>query len=160
MLRACTGLTDELDFAAATLRAWLSLRTDAAAGDDSALGTAVEPGSLGILTRGAAQRDTVAQGLRDRGIPVQVVAGQDSGRADAPRLMTMHRAKGLEFSRVILFGVDRDNLPSAQALAGETTDERADREARERFLLYVAASRARDALVVLWTGAPSPFLPR
>ncbi len=160
VLRACTGLTDELDFAAATLRAWLSLRTDAAAGDDSALGTAVEPGSLGILTRGAAQRDTVAQGLRDRGIPVQVVAGQDSGRADAPRLMTMHRAKGLEFSRVILFGVDRDNLPSAQALAGETTDERADREARERFLLYVAASRARDALVVLWTGAPSPFLPR
>jgi superfamily I DNA/RNA helicase len=74
--------------------------------------------------------------------------------------MTMHRAKGLEFSRVILFGVDRDALPSAQALADETADERADREARERFLLYVAASRARDALVVLWTGTPSPFLPQ
>ncbi|ONH25537.1 UvrD-helicase domain-containing protein [Pseudofrankia asymbiotica] len=164
-LHPCSGLTEELDAAADTLRAWLIPPTKNA--DDSARAAkrdgkalAVEPGSLGILTRSAAQRDTVAQGLRDRGIPVQVVATQDPGRADAPRLMTMHRAKGLEFSRVILFGVDRNAVPSAQALADETPDERADRETRERFLLYVAASRARDALVVLWTGAPSPFLPQ
>jgi len=163
--RPCSGLTEELDVAADTLRSWLTppakTASDGAGGarsDGNAL--AVEPGSLGILTRSAAQRDTVAQGLRDRGIPVQVVATQDPGRADAPRLMTMHRAKGLEFSRVILFGVDRNAVPSAQALADETPDERADRETRERFLLYVAASRARDALVVLWTGAPSPFLPQ
>ncbi|MDT3443579.1 UvrD-helicase domain-containing protein [Pseudofrankia sp. BMG5.37] len=164
-LHPCSGLTEELDAAADTLRAWLI--PPAKTADDGARGAkrdgkvlAVEPGSLGILTRSAAQRDTVAQGLRDRGIPVQVVATQDPGRADAPRLMTMHRAKGLEFSRVILFGVDRNAVPSAQALADETPDERADRETRERFLLYVAASRARDALVVLWTGSPSPFLPR
>ncbi|MBX6388905.1 MAG: AAA family ATPase [Frankia sp.] len=153
-VRPCSGLSEELEVAANTLRAWLK---PAEPGDGQA--TAVEPASLGILTRSAAKRDTVAQGLRDRGIPVQVVASQDPGRADAPRVMTMHRAKGLEFSRVILFGVDQNAVPSAQALADETAEEREDRLLRERLLLYVAASRARDVLVVLHSGAPSPFLP-
>ncbi|GEL26712.1 hypothetical protein PSU4_56660 [Pseudonocardia sulfidoxydans NBRC 16205] len=30
---------------------------------------------------------------------------------------------------------------------------------RERSLFYVACSRARDELVVTWSGVPSPFLP-
>jgi hypothetical protein len=101
---------------------------------------AVEPGSLGMLTRSARQRDIVAQGLRDRGISARVVASQDLGRADAPRLMTMHRAKGLEFSRVVLFGIDRNSVPSQRSLAEESADEQVDRLARERFLLYVAGT--------------------
>jgi superfamily I DNA/RNA helicase len=32
-------------------------------------------------------------------------------------------------------------------------------QGRERSLLYVVCSRARDELVVTWAGAPSPFLP-
>ena len=38
----------------------------------------------------------------------------------------------------------------------------ADRPAaldRERSLFYVACTRARDELVVTWSGAPSPFFP-
>ena len=30
---------------------------------------------------------------------------------------------------------------------------------RERSLLYVACRRARDELVITWSGAPSPFIP-
>jgi len=134
------------------VRAWLS-ETDVAGR------LTVEPATVGILTRAARQRDLVAQGLRDRGLAAHVVAAHDSGRTDAPRLMTMHRAKGLEFSRVVLFGVDRKSLPSEHVLAGQSPEEQADARNRERFLLYVAASRARDALVVIWSGEASPFLP-
>ncbi len=152
VLRACTGLSEELDVAEEAVRAWLS-ETDVAGR------LTVEPATVGILTRAARQRDLVAQGLRDRGLAAHVVAAHDSGRTDAPRLMTMHRAKGLEFSRVVLFGVDRKSLPSEHVLAGQSPEEQADARNRERFLLYVAASRARDALVVIWSGEASPFLP-
>lgn len=37
-------------------------------------------------------------------------------------------------------------------------EERADAELRERSLLYVAASRARDELVVTWSGRASALL--
>ena len=46
-----------------------------------------------------------------------------------------------------------DQLPTDQAALVEDTLR------RERSLLYVAATRARDELVVLWTGAPSNLLP-
>ena len=36
---------------------------------------------------------------------------------------------------------------------------RADHEERERSLLFVAATRARDLLIVTSWGTPSPFLP-
>ncbi len=36
---------------------------------------------------------------------------------------------------------------------------RADHEERERSLLFVAATRARDLLIVTGWGTPSPFLP-
>ncbi|MEX5635480.1 3'-5' exonuclease [Parafrankia sp. FMc2] len=180
-LRRCSGLTEELDVTADTLRGWLapparngngngngsSSGAGTAGGTDGGQG-GVEAGSIGILTRSARERDIVAQGLRDRGIPAQVIAGhalpghaggRDTHRSDAPRLMTMHRAKGLEFSRVVLFGIDHRSVPSERVLATEPDDERQDTLARERFLLYVAASRARDMLVVVWAGAASPFLP-
>lgn len=151
VLRSCDGLTEELDAVAQTVRGWL-----AETGADGR--STVEPETVGVLTRSAQQRDLVAQGLRDRGLRAHVVTTQQAGRSDAPRLMTMHRAKGLEFSRVVLFGVDRASLPSAHVLAGQADEERTDATDRERFLLYVAASRARDALVVVWSGEPSPFL--
>jgi len=151
VLRSCQGLTEELDAVAETVRAWLE-ETDGTGKHT------VEPDSVGVLTRSAQQRDLVAQGLRDRGLRAHVVTTQNTGRSDAPRLMTMHRAKGLEFSRVVLFGVDRASLPSQRVLAAQSDDERADAADRERFLLYVAASRARDALVVVWSGEQSPFL--
>ncbi len=33
------------------------------------------------------------------------------------------------------------------------------RPPKSRSLLFVAATRARDALVITWNGHPSPFLP-
>ena len=38
-------------------------------------------------------------------------------------------------------------------------EDKADALLRERSLLYVAASRARDELVVTWSGDPSGLMP-
>jgi superfamily I DNA/RNA helicase len=73
------------------------------------------------------------------------------------RLATMHRMKGLEFSRVILVGVQDGIVPLR-------TDREVDEiaagwnDTKERSLLYVAATRARDELVITGFGRPCPFL--
>ena len=74
-------------------------------------------------------------------------------------LGSMHRAKGLEFKVVIVMGCDEDMLPRASVLS-ELVDE-ADRAVfieQERQLLYVACTRARERLLVTYSGKPSQFL--
>ena len=78
--------------------------------------------------------------------------------AKHPQLMTMHRAKGMEFSRVLIFGVDAELVPAAYLLKSVPEGERDDLLQRERSLFYVAATRARDELVVMWEGEGSEFL--
>ena len=72
--------------------------------------------------------------------------------------MTMHRAKGMEFSRVLIFGADADLMPASYLLKAVPEGEREDLLQRERSLFYVAATRARDELVVMWSGPGSAFL--
>jgi len=63
--------------------------------------------------------------------------------------MTMHRAKGMEFSKVVLTDVGHRSPGEQSRLAAMDPSERSDAELRERSLLYVAATRARDELVVI-----------
>jgi superfamily I DNA/RNA helicase len=74
-------------------------------------------------------------------------------------ITTMHRAKGMEFSRVVVFGVESTVVPLRFLMDQAAEPEKETALAKERSLLYVACSRARDELVVTWSGAPSPFLP-
>jgi DNA helicase-2/ATP-dependent DNA helicase PcrA len=66
-------------------------------------------------------------------------------------LLTLHRAKGLEFEAVFLPRVEAKELPSRQARSPGQIAE-------ERRLLYVGLTRAKRVLWVTWSGAPSPFL--
>ena len=61
-------------------------------------------------------------------------------------LMTMHSAKGLEFSDVFIIGLEEGILPHARSLTGEGADEIADPLAEERRLLYVGITRAMHRL--------------
>ena len=70
----------------------------------------------------------------------------------AVTLMTLHAAKGLEFPVVFLCGIRKGVLPL------ESERHPVD-EAEERRLFYVGMTRARDELLLLWSGQePSPFL--
>ncbi|GAB2628439.1 3'-5' exonuclease [Nocardioides ginkgobilobae] len=139
------SLTDELDEAAAVLTGWL----DPEAG--------ISPESIGILVRDQRTSDRVTKGLEDRGIKVRQVT-KSAAVAKDPQVMTMHRAKGMEFSRVLIFGADSGMLPASYLLKDVAEEDREDVLQRERSLFYVAATRARDELVVLWEGDPSDFL--
>lgn len=137
-LIACENQTAELDAVAAKLKAWL------AEGD-------VEPESIAVLTRSQDDRDRFVRGLGERGVTVRAL-DKTAATAGYPLVLTMHRAKGMEFSRVILSGADDKHVPSPATLRNLPDEERVEALLRERSLLYVASSRARDALVVTWSG--------
>jgi superfamily I DNA/RNA helicase len=72
----------------------------------------------------------------------------------------MHGMKGLEFQAVAVTGVTEGAVPAPAAVTSETVDPVAhalDLQ-RERCVLSVACTRARDHLYVSYSGRPSPFL--
>jgi DNA helicase-2/ATP-dependent DNA helicase PcrA len=79
-------------------------------------------------------------------------------RDDAPlTLATAHATKGLEFDHVIVVGMEIGRFPSARAVSHAEDPARAYEE--ERRLAYVAWTRARQSLTLLYDPAvPSPFL--
>ena len=143
-LIACENQTAELDAVAAKIKAWL------AEGD-------VEPESIAVLTRSQDDRDRFVRGLGERGVTVRAL-DKSAASLGYPLVLTMHRAKGMEFSRVILSGADDKHVPSPATLRNLPDEERAEALLRERSLLYVASSRARDALVVTWSGKRTTLL--
>ncbi|MGW5294879.1 UvrD-helicase domain-containing protein [Streptomyces bacillaris] len=86
---------------------------------------------------------------------------QDGPRGDqGVHIGTMYRFKGLEYRCLIIAGASEGLVPRASVDAWEQTDPtRHQRELhRARSLLFVAATRARDALAITWHGEPSRFL--
>lgn len=75
------------------------------------------------------------------------------------RLATMHRVKGLEFPVMILAGINAGVIPLRVPMAESDPIAKLEHENRDRSLLFVAATRARDLLIVTCWGQPCPFLP-
>ncbi|MCH0556070.1 MULTISPECIES: ATP-dependent DNA helicase [unclassified Streptomyces] len=88
-------------------------------------------------------------------------------RPDAVRLMTAHRAKGLEWRLVVVAGVQEGLWPDLRRRGSLLEADRIGRDglaepltpgallAEERRLFYVAATRARERLVVTAVRAPA-----
>lgn len=69
---------------------------------------------------------------------------------------TFHTAKGLEFRAVAVLGCEEGRVPLESAIARENGDEaKVIARERERHLLYVACTRARESLLITYVGAPS-----
>lgn len=97
--------------------------------------------------------------LEDAGIATAVIETESEEELGAGvRLSTMHRMKGLEFPAVILASVQRDVVPLRREALELDEDAYKNWETRERSLLYVSATRARDELVITGFGEPSPFV--
>lgn len=64
--------------------------------------------------------------------------------ADAVTLLTIHASKGLEFSHVLLIAAEEGTLPHIRKTTATDFDE-------EKRLFYVATTRAKDQLDILYT---------
>jgi DNA helicase-2/ATP-dependent DNA helicase PcrA len=69
---------------------------------------------------------------------------------NAVSLLTYHAAKGLEFEKVIIMGLENNNMPGYHALREEEDDERPllKKIEEQRRLLYVGITRARNELIL------------
>lgn len=115
---------------------------------------------IAVCARTAPALEGADRALRAAGV-LTCALGTDEPVGDGVRLGTMHRLKGLEFRCVAIIDCDDDSMPAHWDLtpANEDPVQRDHDLQRERCLLYVAATRAREGLWIGWSGKPSRFLP-
>lgn len=119
----------------------------------------VSPHEMGVAVRYIQLGKDVAYALERAGVPATVLGGTP-GTGDGVRIGTMHRMKGLEFRCMAVVGVNDGVLPMHSAVTAEDVDPQQHQAdlLGELSLLFVACTRAREALRVSWHGRPSPFL--
>ncbi|TKD51846.1 3'-5' exonuclease [Sphingomonas baiyangensis] len=125
--------------------------------DEAAERDAVVAWLRAALAEGVAA-DEMALLVRGQGQLSRARAAAKAAGADVP-VLTMHEAKGLEFRGVAVMALDEDVLPDPDRLAGvgDIADLKAVQDT-ERHLLYVAATRARDRLLLAGIRPGSEFL--
>ena len=143
--RLAAARAEEFSFLTERIRSWLS--------------AGIEPHAVGVAARSAALVREARAALEAEGIATISLSGR--GNARAVRAGTMHAMKGLEFQAVAVVGVERGLVPDPAAVTPEAEDAAVHAQdlQRERCVLFVACTRARDHLYVSGTGEPSVFLP-
>lgn len=142
--RGARSWDEEMDLVVEQLRAWHDVPREA---------TAICVPTNDMVTQ-------LAVRLARSGITPSEIT-QDGPRGDqGVHIGTMYRFKGLEYRCLIIAGAAEGLVPRASVDAWEHTDPNRHRRElhRARSLLFVAATRARDALAITWHGDPSRFL--
>lgn len=144
VVRGCENRTEELDALGEWVRVWLE--------------AGVNPSEIAVAGRNQWVVRGVTKELEARGVRTTPLEG--AADTSAVRVGTMHGMKGQEFRCVALVGVSDHLLPPKAALEAADGDQVALEHARqqERTLLFVACTRARDALYVSHVGQPSRLI--
>jgi superfamily I DNA/RNA helicase len=144
VVRGCADRAEEMAALGDWVRVWLE--------------AGVRPADIAVAGRNHWVVRGIAKELEARGVPTVPLEG--AGRDGAVRVGTMHRLKGQEFRCVALVGVSDHLLPPKAALEAADGDQVALEHAvqQERTLLFVACTRARDALYVSHVGRPSRLI--
>jgi hypothetical protein len=137
--------SDETTFIAVAVKGWIA--------------DGVAPSEIGVAVRSKWFGSKVQAALKSAGIPTVDLA-KASKDDDAVHVGTMHRMKGLEFRCMCVAGVGDKLVPAPNAVTAADDDQQTHDQdlERERCLLFVACTRAREELLVTWHGQPSPFV--
>lgn len=144
VVRRTDSSEDELEAITAQIKAWHDIRRE----------------DIAVCVPTNDMVSQVAARLAKNGIVSREITADGPQGDEGVHIGTMYRFKGLEYQRVIIAGVQRGLVPRASVEALRRTDlSRYQAECkRARSLLFVAATRARDALTIVWHGEPSPLL--
>lgn len=144
VVRGCADRAEELAALGDWVRVWLE--------------AGVRPADIAVAGRNHWIVRGIAKELEARGVATAPLEG--TGRAEAVRVGTLHRLKGQEFRCVALVGVSDHLLPPKAAIEAADGDQVALEHAvqQERTLLFVACTRARDALYVSHVGRASRLI--
>lgn len=119
-----------------------------------ASGEGVGLGDIGVFAPTNHQVDDVLSRFRQAGISAMGLDKYDGRSTPAVKVGTFHRAKGLEFKVVFLPGLSANKFPRPPD-ANQDTAEYAEARSLAVSQLFVAMTRARDALFVLCVKEPS-----
>lgn len=98
--------------------------------------------SMGIICKNQDEANFFHKRLVESGIIVRLISSDSKDFSDGVMIVSAHMAKGLEFDHVIIPAVDSKNYS----------------EEIDKYMLYVACTRAMHKLDVLYVGSPSKFL--
>ena len=143
-IRGARDREEELEILSERLRGWIA--------------EGIEPHAIGVAARSGYLAKAARESLESAGIKAASLTAK--GKKDAVRTGTMHGMKGLEFQAVAVIGAEDGTVPAPAAVTSADADPLAHEQdlQRERCVLFVACTRARDHLHVSYTGQPSPFL--
>ncbi|MCX4834430.1 UvrD-helicase domain-containing protein [Streptomyces sp. NBC_01016] len=158
-LVACTDWTDEITKLAETLKQWKAEIT--APSEDGTVRDA--SGTMAVCVADSEMAGRVAADLEMKHSITTAILTKDGPQGGGEvHIGTMHRFKGLEYQKLAVIGASDGILPRSALIEKYvvTDPKRYERELKKsRNQLFVATTRARDALRVSWHGKPSPFLP-
>lgn len=144
VVRGCENRTEELTALGDRVRVWSE--------------AGVAPAEIAVAGRNQWVVRDITKELEARGVPTARL--EDGDEIQAVRVGTLHGLKGREFRCVALVGVSDHLLPPKAAIEAADGDQVALEHAfqRERTLLFVACTRARDALYVSYVGRASRLI--
>lgn len=128
---------------------WLSEQTKAG----------ILPHEMGVFVRSGAELDRATAAVQGTGLPWKILDDHVETVSGHVAVSTMHLAKGLEFRAVVVMACDDEVIPLQERIetAGEDSDLKEVYDT-ERYLLYVACTRARDHLLITGVDPASEFL--
>ena len=133
--------------------------TTVAAFIKEALAAGIAPREIGVFARAPEMLNRARAAVHSAGAEALELSDRTDDPGERVSIGTMHLAKGLEFKAVAVMACDEDALPLRSRIdAAADEAELEDIYDTERQLLYVAATRARDRLLVTGVKPGSEFL--
>lgn len=119
----------------------------------------IPPGEIGVFVREEQEITRAQQAVTDAGEISDLLDDFMKPDENCIAIGTMHQAKGLEYRAVVVMACDEDIVPSHERL--EAVTDSSDLEEvynTERYLLYVACTRARENLLITGISPGSEFI--